>query len=46
METCKHCGWEVNQSCGVWLDTWEHSVCYWVGDEPRQHEPSKKFSYA
>jgi len=46
METCKHCGWEVNQSCGVWLDTWEHSVCYWVGDEPQQHEPSKKFSYA
>jgi hypothetical protein len=39
MTTCKHCGWEIRQNCGLWLDTWEHSVCWWEGDTAMSHEP-------
>jgi len=41
MTTCKHCGWQIREDFGLWLDAWEHAVCFWVGDVAMQHEPLK-----
>jgi hypothetical protein len=42
MTTCKHCGWEVRQDFGAWVDAWEHAVCWWQGDTAMPHEPLRE----
>jgi hypothetical protein len=42
MITCKYCGWEIRQDFGLWIDAWEHPVCWWDGDEAMSHEPLKE----
>lgn len=42
MITCKHCGWEIKQDFGLWIDAWEHPVCWWDGDVAMSHEPMNR----
>jgi len=42
MTTCKYCGWEIRQDFGLWVDAWEHPVCWWDGDVAMSHEPLKR----
>jgi len=42
MQTCKYCGWEIRQDFGLWVDAWEHPVCWWDRDVAMSHEPLKR----
>jgi len=44
--TCRKCGWEVKQDFGLWIDTYNGSVCDWRGDVPMPHEPNRQLASA